>query len=117
MPFSSPLRILRCAACGALDAGPREICPICAGTDLEPHDVEGAGTLVSWTIIRRPPSRFRHDGAYCVAVVDLDANVRMTVRLDYSEATARPGARVALIKQDDGVATFGCVETALASGQ
>ena len=53
------VEILKCGKCGALDAGPREICPICHEAALQRHRVPGEGVLISWTIIRRPPAAFR----------------------------------------------------------
>ena len=52
------------------------------------------GTLVSWTLIRRPPASFKEDGQYAVAVVRLDAGVQVTGRLVKPDEQARPGARV-----------------------
>lgn len=85
--------ILRCAACGALDPGPRALCPRCQ-RPLEPASVPATGTLVSWTMIRRPPASFKADGAYAVAVVRLDAGVQVTGRLASPGEGAKPGARV-----------------------
>ena len=73
--------VLRCGDCGTLDPGPRELCVACGGEHLAPHDVPGDGTLVSWTLIRKPPTRFKAEGPYAVAVVDLAAGVRLTGRL------------------------------------
>lgn len=99
------IEVLSCPACGNLEAGPRELCPNC-GHSLEALQVPGIGTLASWTVIRRPPSQFRGDAPYCVAVVDLDAAVRLTVRLQDDPAVLRIGARVALVERQDGIAMF-----------
>ena len=85
--------VMRCAACGTLDPGPRDLCPNCHAR-LGPAQVAGDGTLVSWTLIRRPPAAFRDDGAYAVAIVKLDAGVQVTGRLA-EPGNAAPGARVA----------------------
>lgn len=85
--------VMRCGACGALDPGPRDLCPKCRGC-LAPAEVPGDGRLVSWTLIRRPPARFKEDGAYAVAIVALDAGVQVTGRLADPEEAIRPGARV-----------------------
>lgn len=95
---SLPVAILRCASCGQFDAGPRELCPACHSPDMKPVTVEGDGALVSWTLVRRPPTRFQADGPYAVAVVDLDCGVRLTGRLVHvplDDADAPPlGARM-----------------------
>src|SRR5690349_20183448 len=100
------VEVLKCDACGALDAGPREICPACHEPALKPEAVEGVGKVLTWTIIRRPPAAFRAEGAYAVAVVELDAGVKVTGRLEDLEGVKAPGARVTLARSKDGVATF-----------
>lgn len=90
----SRMSVLKCSVCGALDPGPRELCPACHRKALAPIDVDGRGELVSWTMIRRPPAAFREDGAYAVAVVRLDAGVQVTGRLAAPDERAAPGARV-----------------------
>lgn len=99
------LDILKCSACGRLDPGPRDVCPACAGS-LEPVPVDGAGALVSWTVIRRPPKSFREHGAYCVAIVDLDAGVRITGRLREIPEHAPLGGRVSLVGCQEQIPVF-----------
>ncbi|MEP9355799.1 OB-fold domain-containing protein [Xanthobacter sp. KR7-65] len=109
---SDPLaiQILRCADCGQLDAGPRELCPTCHSPKMEPAPVDGSGVLVSWTLVRRPPTRFSADGPYAVAVVDLDCGVRLTGRLAQvpMEETDAPalGARMRVCGGAAGMTLF-----------
>ena len=42
--------------------------------------LEGLGTLATWTVVRRPPSGFE-GGPFIVAVVDLQAGLRITARI------------------------------------
>jgi len=100
------VEVLRCGACAALDPGPREICPRCHQPSLQPHAVAGEGTLLSWTVIRRPPAAFRAEGAYAVAVIEIDAGVKVTGRLEAPEAVNGLGARVKVVRSKDGVAIF-----------
>lgn len=102
----SDVAVLRCTACGTLDPGPRELCARCASDALVPQHVPGRGTLVSWTIIRRPPAKFKAEGAFAVAVVDLDAGVRITARLREGE-DCEPGERVVVRENRGGIAYFG----------
>ena len=85
--------VLCCEACGQLDPGPRDLCPRCFGL-LQPKTVAGDGTLMSWTMIRRPPAAFRAEGTYAVALVKLDAGCQLTGRLANPSDAAVPGARV-----------------------
>ena len=104
MPES--IAVLACPACGQLDPGPRENCTSCFAPGLAPHQVEGVGSLVSWTMIRRPPTAFREDGEYAVAVVALDAGVQVTGRLDLSSGDVDPGARVTALRKHSDVPVF-----------
>lgn len=97
--------VLRCGECGRLDPGPREFCAACASPHLRPARVAGRGTLVSSTMIRRPAAAFRAEGAFEVAVVDLDAGVRVTARLAPG-AAIEPGERVDIVGERNGVADF-----------
>jgi len=73
---------------------------------MEACSVPGHGKLVSWTIIRRPPIRFRTNGPYTIAVVDLDAGVRLTGRLTSMSENIRPGADIAFVGMDDAIHLF-----------
>ena len=88
------VQVLRCPACGALDPGPRLLCARCGAPNLESQLVPGEGVLASWTVIRRPPARFRGEGPYAVAVVDLSAGVRVTGRLSRIPDGLRLGTAV-----------------------
>jgi hypothetical protein len=68
--------------------------------------VSGSGKLVSWTVIRRPPTKFRAKGPYTIAIVDLDAGVRLTGRLTTISERVRPGVDVAFIGMDDAIHLF-----------
>ena len=102
---SESVTILKCEACGQLDPGPRDLCPKCFGK-LAPHTVPGAGTLMSWTMIRRPPAAFRSEGAYAVALVKLDAGCQITGRLGNPDEQATPGRRVAATGHKGTVTVF-----------
>jgi uncharacterized OB-fold protein len=106
MADTHSIGVLRCKACGVLDPGPREFCSACGAPALEPCNVPGHGKLVSWTVIRRPPTRFRANGPYTIAVVDLDAGVRLTGRLASEPGSIKPGADVAFIGMDDAIYLF-----------
>jgi len=107
MPASTGyVDVLKCSACGALDAGPREICPACHAPALQPGKVAGSGALLSWTVIRRPPAAFRAEGTYAVAVVELDAGVKVTGRLEAADDSSQLGARVVLTESKNGVPVF-----------
>jgi uncharacterized OB-fold protein len=100
------VKALRCEKCGTLDPGPRELCPKCHSAELTDISVSGVGTLLSWTTIRRPPTAFREEGPYHIAVVDLDAKLRVTARLNAPSLEVSPGARVRCIGTKNDVPIF-----------
>jgi uncharacterized OB-fold protein len=100
------VNILRCKSCGELDPGPREFCSACGRAEMEVFQVPGQGRLVSWTVIRRPPTRFRADGPYAIAIVDLDAGVRLTGRLTATSNELKPGAAMRFVGMADSVYLF-----------
>lgn len=100
------ITVLACPSCGQLDPGPRENCTACYAAGLTQQDVQSTGNLVSWTMIRRPPTAFREEGEYAVAVVGLDIGVQVTGRLDLTAGDPRPGTRVAATMHRSGVPVF-----------
>jgi uncharacterized OB-fold protein len=102
------ISILKCGDCGSLATPPHQLCPSCHSAKIAPHMVEGTGTLLSWTVIRRPPQAFRDEGAYPVAVVALAAGVPVTVRLKLAEGAPEPksGATVHMTATHKGAAVF-----------
>lgn len=108
---SSPLTvgILRCKACGASDPGPRDLCPVCYSGNLATVEVPGTGTLVATTFVRRPPAKFKADGVYGIAIVQLDAGVRIVGRVEEMPDAWRPGERVGVITKRNGYNVFGRV--------
>jgi hypothetical protein len=102
----SQVKALRCEKCGALDPGPRELCPKCHSPELTDISVPGVGTLLSWTTIRRPPTAFREDGPYHIVVVDLDVKLRVTARLVAPSPGVSPGARVRCVGTKNDVPIF-----------
>jgi len=64
------------------------VCAACLGQLFDEQSVVGLGTLASWTTIRKPPLAFRGHGTYDVAVVDLDAGLRVTGRIASQDGQA-----------------------------
>ena len=82
------LTVFRCQGCGALHERAPVVCATCLGQLFDEQSVAGLGTLASWTTIRKPPLAFRGHGAYDVAVVDLDAGLRVTGRIASQDGQA-----------------------------
>jgi uncharacterized OB-fold protein len=99
-PSDLTLPMLRCASCGYLDTPSHAVCRACLSTNLQPVEVPAIGRIVSFTTIRRAPSRFRDQAPYHVAVVDLDAGPRVTGRLAAGPPALALGARVCALSAE-----------------
>ena len=106
VPQAASLRMMRCTRCQRVDTPTHVICRGCLGSELEPVEVPGEGTLVSWTTIRRAPTRFREDAPYQVAVVDLDAGVRVVGRLAGDSAEPSHGGKVTALSDEGSSIVF-----------
>ncbi|MCR6672616.1 Zn-ribbon domain-containing OB-fold protein [Devosia ginsengisoli] len=67
--------IKRCTSCGETHWFPRTMCPFCWSEKTEWVEASGAGTIYSWTVMRRakPP--------YAVAYVELAEGPRMLTNI------------------------------------
>lgn len=106
MPEAMHIKVLRCESCGTLDPGPRDLCTACQSDKLVPSEVPGQGVLVSWTTIRRAPTRFRGQAPYVVAVVKLDTGLLITGRFEGAEEKLRLDLPVKAVREDQGAYTF-----------
>lgn len=98
-----PLR--RCRSCGTLEPAGRVFCAACGGSDFEPFEADGAGSLISWTVVRRPAQAFRDLGEVPIAVVKLDAGPTLAGRWGGAPAP-KLGMRVRLQRMVGDVALF-----------
>jgi len=57
-------------------------------------------------MVRRPPTAFKEDGQYAIAIVMLDAGVQVTGRLANPAEVIQPDARVGVTGLHRGVAVF-----------
>lgn len=108
MTTQTPIMMQSCRKCGMVDALTRTICSNCLGDVFDAIEVASTGTLVSWTTIRRAPTRFRDEVPYDVCVVDLINGQRVTGRLAHSDAS-RVGTAVAAIAIREGTPYFSSV--------
>jgi len=105
------LAMVRCAACGRVDTPRRAVCSACLGCQLESHSMPGEGLIASFTTIRRAPTQFRDRAPYDVVVIDLDAGLRVTGRLDPQSLPASVGARVRLVSVQGSDTVFAVSQT------
>lgn len=66
-----------CTDCGAVFFPRRAVCPRCGSADLEECKLSERGAVVSWTVVRNPPEGYEKYAPYVVALIELDAGVRI----------------------------------------
>ena len=72
------LLIQRCRSCGRFQFYPRAVCTGCLSQDLEWAKASGRGTVYSYSVVYRAPSKaFAADAPYATAIVELEEGVRM----------------------------------------
>jgi len=71
MPQRYKLEGNRCKACGKVFLPPRQVCP-CGSRELEAYNLPWKGKILTFTIIRTPPTRFKYQKPYAVAIVELE---------------------------------------------
>lgn len=50
----------------------RDVCPVCGSRNVEEYEFSGKGKVISWTIVRNPPSGFEYYKPYPLALVQLE---------------------------------------------
>ena len=72
---------IRCGGCGELAIPPKEFCASCGQREWQPVPLQGAGTIVSFTVIRVAPRGRGGEVPYAVAVVRLAEGVSLLGRV------------------------------------
>jgi len=71
----------KCQQCGNLLFPPRLICPACSGRKFETVQLKHEGKILSYTIIRVPPSQFADQAPYAVGIIELDDGARIMAQI------------------------------------
>ena len=86
------LLLKRCRSCGEVHYYPRAYCPFCGSGETEWQPASGAGTIYSYSVMRRA------EAPYAIAYVTLDEGVTMMTNLvDCDLDAIRIGQRVRLV--------------------
>ena len=90
------VRLQFCIECDRWVFYPRSNCPTCLTTDMQWREIDGLGTLYSFTVARTPPSpHFSEDVPFYIAMVDLDVGVRLTSSITQADSNeVRVGMRL-----------------------
>jgi uncharacterized OB-fold protein len=92
------LMLQHCATCGKVRHYPRPVCPHCFSMESEWREAPLGGTVHSWTVCHHPFNFFfKQTAPYVVALVDMDAGVRVNAQLrGIAEGDLKIGAKVQL---------------------
>lgn len=79
----------KCTGCGKVLYPPRIVCPDCKGREFETMTLPREGKIVTFTIVRVPPSGFTDQTPLPIAVVELMEGVRVMVQVgDVADPTS-----------------------------
>jgi hypothetical protein len=92
------LMLQHCAACGKVRHYPRPVCPHCFSMESKWEEAPLGGKIHTWTVCHHPFNFFFKQAApYVVALVDMDAGVRVNAPLrGVAEKDLEIGAKVRL---------------------
>ena len=91
-------RLQHCTSCGEVRHYPRPVCPHCFSMESAWKDASLGGKIHSWTVCHHPFNFFFKQAApYVVALIDMDAGVRVNAPLrGLAEVELKIGRRVRL---------------------
>ncbi len=71
----------KCKECGKIYFPPRLICPECKSKEFEKIQLKKEGKVLTYTIIRIPPSQFVDQAPYAMGVVELADGVKVLTQI------------------------------------
>jgi len=77
--FVSEKRLMaaKCSECGTVLLPPKPMCTKCLSTNLKWIELEGAGKLLSYTVIHVAPEQFQSLTPYSVGIVEFKSGLRL----------------------------------------
>jgi len=92
--YMRPIGVL-CKKCGARFFPPRKVCLKCGSRELEEYNLPETGKLISWSVVRYPPSEFAYFAPYILGLIELDDGTRIIAQItDAMIEELKPGMRV-----------------------
>jgi uncharacterized OB-fold protein len=77
IPQRYRLEAATCSKCGKILYPPRRACPKCGGREFTDCVLPFKGKLVTYTVIRTPPSEFSDLAPYALGIVELENGVKI----------------------------------------
>jgi len=80
-PHRYRLEAATCTSCSKVLYPPRLVCPACGSTRFEDTVLPRDGKVLTFTVVRVPPSGFTEQSPLPIALVELDNGVRVMVQI------------------------------------
>ena len=71
----------KCTQCGKIYFPPRLICSNCQSRKFENITLNREGVLLTYTIIRVPPSPYKDEAPYAMGIIELEGGGRITTQI------------------------------------
>jgi uncharacterized OB-fold protein len=81
MPQRYRYEAAKCKKCGKIFFPPRLICSACGSKTFDNIVLSRNGKVLTYTIIRVPPSQFKDEAPYAMGVVELEGGGRLTAQI------------------------------------
>jgi uncharacterized OB-fold protein len=94
-----------CPKCHWSDFYKAQLCPRCLTTPIE-TTLPGRGRIVTFTVIRYPPSGFENQAPYVVALIDLTGGPRVIGRINADPEEVEIGMMVTFSRVTSGALEF-----------
>ncbi|MDH5402510.1 MAG: OB-fold domain-containing protein [Candidatus Heimdallarchaeota archaeon] len=75
----------QCTSCQDISVPPRPLCKNCGSSEIEITTIEGAGTLLTWTVIHIAPPSHLERVPYILGIVELKNNQKLTGIVELEE--------------------------------
>ena len=72
IPQRYRLEASKCTKCGKVYFPPRVVCSGCRNKEFETVRLSDKGKVISFTVIRTPPSQFKDLSPYALGLIELD---------------------------------------------
>lgn len=97
------LMIKRCAECEQPLPPEATVCTSCTSTDLNWTNAQGAGRLISWTVVHRAPNRaYAGVVPYTVGIVELAEGPWLYARIETDAPGAGLPVRARFVRPEEG---------------
>ncbi len=71
----------KCRKCGKVFFPPKSDCPSCISSDVEWFEINGIGTLLTFTVVHYGPSGFENDTPYILGIAEFEEGVKIFARI------------------------------------